>query len=176
MRPCHTYTKRSFILEMRIHEVNNKVILICSCAFECIKNVFFRFHSLEWLHHLSKKYTIEMCECFFTNASQLKSIRLSYKRSALKGGACAANLFRGMADWIFLPDIALNRPFLVLISSMFNKPKVERTSLRRCWSYIGMCCYRWKKSTRHSFLDGDFVDQVAKPLRQRLYIFVQGFL
>ncbi len=104
MRPCHTYTKRSFISAVRIHEVpllqqQKQLLLISSCACERIKNTFFlRFHNLEWLHHLSEKDTVEMFVRFLTNASQLTSIRLSYKRSALKGDACAAKLLRGISD------------------------------------------------------------------------------
>ncbi len=137
---------------------NNKSNLVwfVPALLSASKMCFFRFHSLEWLHHLSKKDTVEMCACFFTNVNRLTSIRLSYKRSALKEDACAAKLFRWMPDWIFRANITLNRPFLVLISSMCNKQNVERTSLPRYWSYIGMCCYRWNDSTRHSFFGWRF--------------------
>ncbi len=59
---------------MRSLNFNNKsdIFGLVPALVSASKMCFFRFHSLEWLHHLLKKDTVEMCECFFTNVNQLK--------------------------------------------------------------------------------------------------------
>ncbi len=95
MRPCHTYSKRSFILAMRIHEVSElqqqaQLLLISSCACERIKNPFF---SISWsgvaASLVKKIYGRNGCmllyQCLSTNVNPLIMQTFSFKRGWLCG-------------------------------------------------------------------------------------------